>query len=168
MGTRLTRIALVGMLLVAVPACATAPAPSVATNDPSASYAPVPESRWWAVGPRVTMCGQAVTLWIRGEIRRLGSCSGLLSDQPAPITLGVGEQIGIHILTDGRQWPFPPPVSSDDGVAHLLTVADNGSTSVYQGVSEGPTRLSSQGLSCPASEQTPGQPCSFLALTVVP
>jgi hypothetical protein len=175
MRVRLTSLAFVSLVAVAFAACGSAPLPTPATTTassaPPPSYQPVPLGAWWAAGEStVTACGEPVTLWIAGKQLKLGHCASNLDDTATPVTLHVGEQLGIHLTSDGTQWPFPPPSPSADGIAHLVSVTDQGTTFVYQATSLGTVTFGARGLSCPASEQTyPSMvPCSFVALTVVP
>jgi hypothetical protein len=174
MNRRMTSLACVSLMSVAFAACGSAPSPTAATTtSPStalSSYAPVPTGQWWAVGG-VTMCGPPVTIWIAGQQQQqLGSCAGILGDSAWPVTIHVGEQLGIHFTSDSSPWPWPPPSPSAAGVAELVSVADNGQTFVFQATNPGTATLSARGLRCPVSEQIyPSMvPCSFVALTVVP
>jgi hypothetical protein len=159
-------------------ACGNAPLPlptiPPSTVTPTPSYAPVPVRAWWAAGePTVTTCGQPVTLWMAGKTQKLGFCASNLDDSPTPVTLHVGEQMGIHFTSDGTQWPYPPPSPSAAGVVDLESVEDKGTSFAYQATSPGTATLSARGLLCPTSEVSLREgrdmvPCSFASVTVVP
>ena len=175
---RLPRPIASALAAITLAACGTAPLPSPTITPPAStptpSYAPVPVGAWWAPGePTVTTCGQPVTLWIAGQTQKLGGCASNLDDSPAPVTLRVGEQVGIHFLSDASPWIYPPPSPSAAGVVDLESVGDEGTSFVFQATAPGTATLSARGLFCPASEISLREnadmvPCSFAAVTVVP
>lgn len=172
MNGHISSVLLLGVLASGSLACGSTPQPEP-TMTPIASYLPVPVGAWWAAGePLLTMCGQPVTIWVAGQKQKLGGCASNLPDIPSPVTLHVGEQMGIHFTSDGSQWPFAPPSPSPDGIAELVSVSDNGTTFIYQATLPGTVSLSARGLLCPPAALTgfsPSMPpCDFLALTVVP
>lgn len=151
-------------------------APSAAVSEAPAAVGPTPasgpsatsQSPWWLT-TAVTTCDAPAAYRLPDGSQRLGSCTGLLVDPPAAVTVRVGDMVEVHMTesSPGGHPVYAVPTSTDAAILTLLSSSGN-TTAAFRASAVGTAWLVSVGrcLDAATNIESISGTCPVLAVVV--
>lgn len=103
---------------------------------------------WWYTAGK-SNCAPPVLIRLDGSVQALGSCAGLLVDQPLTVRVRAGDRLDIHVSQAANgSMIMPFPTADRQGVVKVVARDDHGSAVTYQAVGSGTTDLATDTAFC--------------------